>query len=29
MSFAWLELVGFAIPIAAIVLFDRIANRRR
>jgi hypothetical protein len=29
MSFAWLELVGFAIPVAVIVVLDRIANRRR
>jgi hypothetical protein len=29
MSFALLELVGFAVPIALIAIFDRLANRRR
>jgi hypothetical protein len=29
MSFAWLELVGFAVPVALIAIFDRVANRRR
>jgi len=29
MSFAWLEFVGFAVPIALVAILDRVATRRR